>query len=377
MVRKIKTASSNNSSNANLNVSVVKGEDLVNDNSGNEGEELVVTNVSSEVSETQTPDNLGNQGEELMETIVKPEVLETSNPDDLGIEGEELLVTNVNPEVSETPNFDNSSNSTQDNPQFVISQGEQLTNAKTTINKKYKYLHVIDGEKGGVGKSFFARALCHYFASKKIPILIVDADTTNPDVSKVYGGEQIAFSENERKSFDADRIFELALENNVLLNLPAQISNIVDSWYSRNNILDIADNPDVKIKICKWFVSSGAFDSTSLFKDSLEKHGTKIKHILVKNLAFCDATEWEGVVTGLKKEIKNYKNYGVLEVSFPKLAYKERDIVLKDELKFSAALSVESVKKKIGILGQQRVKTFLDSAIASIEAAENALVLHK
>jgi CobQ/CobB/MinD/ParA nucleotide binding domain len=363
---------STSNSNDKLNTIVGENKDLAPDNSS---EVLVKADVNPEVLETPNLGSSDNSDEVLVTADVNPEVLETPNLGSSDNSGEVLVAADANPEVLETPNPDSSLNTTAENPPIVISL--QPPNTKLAIKKKYKYLHIIDGEKGGVGKSFFARALCHYFTSKKIPILIVDADTTNPDVSKVYGGEQIAFSENERKSFDADRIFELALENNVLVNLPAQISNIVDSWYSRNNILDIADNPDVKIKICKWFVSSGAFDSTSLFKDSLEKHGTKIKHILVKNLAFCDASEWEGVVTELKKEIKNYKNYGVLEVSFPKLAYKERDVVLKDELKFEAALSVDSVKQKIGILGQQRVKTFLDSAIASIEAAENTLIFHK
>jgi hypothetical protein len=305
-------------------------------------------NNSRNSSKTSTPVNMN------------PEIAPTTTTD---------ILASMTTDTPLTATTDISLNPTIDNPPTEISQQEP----PSFIAKPTKYLHLVDGEKGGVGKSFFARALCHYFASKEIPVLIVDADTTNPDVSKVYGGEQIAFSENERKSFDADRIFELALENNVLVNLPAQISNIVDSWYERNNILDIASSPDVNIKICKWFVSSGAFDSISLFKDSLEKHGSKIKHILVKNLAFCDASEWQGVVSGLKKEVEDYDSYEVLEVNFPKLAYKERDVMLKDNLRFEAARDFGSVKEKIGILGQQRVKTFLDSAIASIEAAEEKL----
>ncbi len=46
--------------------------------------------------------------------------------------------------------------------------------------------YFIDGDKGGGGKSLFTRAFVHYYlslpADKRPKLLVIDADTTNPDV---------------------------------------------------------------------------------------------------------------------------------------------------------------------------------------------------
>jgi len=65
-------------------------------------------------------------------------------------------------------------------------------NELETVEKHPTKIHLIDGEKGGVGKSLFARVLIQYFMDKKYPFLAVDADRSNPDVlefTKVFVGK--------------------------------------------------------------------------------------------------------------------------------------------------------------------------------------------
>ncbi|MFH7025848.1 MAG: hypothetical protein ACHBN1_10695 [Heteroscytonema crispum UTEX LB 1556] len=83
-------------------------------------------------------------------------------------------------------------------------------------------IHLIDGEKGGVGKSLFATTLMQYFVDKQMKLTLVDADCTNADVSEVYSDGDItaSFSEDEKKSYDANEIFNLALTQSVVVNLP-------------------------------------------------------------------------------------------------------------------------------------------------------------
>jgi hypothetical protein len=46
-----------------------------------------------------------------------------------------------------------------------------------TLNPKTPTkIHKIDGEKGGVGKSLFARTLMHYCLGKKLDVTLVDWD---------------------------------------------------------------------------------------------------------------------------------------------------------------------------------------------------------
>ncbi len=49
-----------------------------------------------------------------------------------------------------------------------------------------KPIFYIGGGKGGVGKSKLTFALINYFYDKNIPILIIDTDTSNPDVYKTH-----------------------------------------------------------------------------------------------------------------------------------------------------------------------------------------------
>lgn len=42
------------------------------------------------------------------------------------------------------------------------------------------------GFKGGVGKSFMAMTVADYFLNKKQTIMVVETDTTNPDIFKTF-----------------------------------------------------------------------------------------------------------------------------------------------------------------------------------------------
>ncbi|KAB8313940.1 mobilization protein [Tolypothrix campylonemoides VB511288] len=222
-------------------------------------------------------------------------------------------------------------------------------------------IHLIDGEKGGVGKSLFARTLMQYAIDKQMKLTLVDADRTNADVSEVYpdGAITASFSEDEKKSYDADEIFNLALTQSVVVNLPAQVYPLVNEWISRNSVLEVGAQYDVAV--VKWFVCTGAYDSVKLFMESLDKFEDTITHVLVKNYAMCD--EWERVLE--KPELKSaIAKYKVKQVIFPKLSFRERDILLEEKLTFAAA---KNYTQKLGVLGTQRVHSFLKQAHGELD----------
>ena len=63
-------------------------------------------------------------------------------------------------------------------------------------------IHLIDGEKGGVGKSFIARTKIQYCLDRNLPFIAVESDRSNPDVSRVYKDicQFAIFSEDEKQS---------------------------------------------------------------------------------------------------------------------------------------------------------------------------------
>jgi hypothetical protein len=192
-------------------------------------------------------------------------------------------------------------------------------------------------------------------------VTLVDADRTNADVSEVYpdGAKTASFSEDEKKSYDADEIFNLALTQSVVVNLPAQVYPLVNEWISRNSVLEVGVQYDVRL--VKWFVCTGAYDSVKLFIESLDKFKDTITHVLVKNEAMCD--EWKRVLE--KPELKSaIAKYKVKEVAFPKLSFRERDILLEEKLTFAAA---KNYTQKLGVLGTQRVHSFLKQAHGELD----------
>jgi hypothetical protein len=224
-------------------------------------------------------------------------------------------------------------------------------------------IHFIDGEKGGVGKSLFARVMVQYCIENKLFYELVEADQSNPDVGAFYpdNHKTAVFSESERKVYEADEIFNLALETSVIVNLPAQVYPAVTDWIERNQILEIGIKN--KVKIHKWFVCSGGYDSVQLFMQSLQKFERRVKHIFVRNFGLCD--DWKHIDENqdLQNLIKTYK---VPVIDFPKFSYRERNILDANRINFSEAKNYG----ELGILGKQRLHRFIKQAFEEIEKAK-------
>jgi len=231
-------------------------------------------------------------------------------------------------------------------------------------------IHLVDGEKGGVGKSLFARVLIEYCIEKKLSYKLVDTDRTNPDVGQIYqpkdycsknkGFKQIFFSEDEKKSYSTDKIFEWALKTPVIVNLPAQVYPLVTDWIEKNNLLTLGAEHGVEV--CKWFVCTGGYDSVTLFIESLRRFEGRLPHVLVRNGGLCDSWSHLDGHEDLQNLIKRDK---VPVIDFPKFGYLERNLI--DEKKWTFATAAKS--NELGIISKQRLKIFLDKAYAAIESA--------
>lgn len=224
----------------------------------------------------------------------------------------------------------------------------------TTIN-------LIDGEKGGVGKSFVAKCMIQYAIDRGLTHTAVETDRSNPDVANVYDCKRAILSEDEKQVFKADRIFDLALEKSLIVSLPSQVHKPLKNWIEKNKLFELS--PQYGITFIKWFVSNGEFDSINLFTKSLKYCGTEVPHILVRNFGLCD--EWSQVSDDLEVQ-KLISDYHVRIIDFPKLGHNERYIINQKQLTFGDARKHEALT----ILGQQRVVNFLKAAYAEFDSTE-------
>lgn len=225
-------------------------------------------------------------------------------------------------------------------------------------------IHLIDGEKGGVGKSLFTRVMVQYAIDNKLEHTLVDADITNQDVKRFYDyAVDAEFSEAVNKGDKADIIFELAREKPVIVNLPANVFPKVNNWIKNGRLLEVADKYGVDI--CKWFVCDGGFESIDLFKQSIDLYKDKMLHIFVKNLGktddwsfLKDNSEFKNLCTKREKTLKM--------IEFPLLYPGDRYFIDSNKFRFDA----KEIEETMPIMSQQRLSTFLSESNQAIESTQ-------
>ncbi|BAZ37579.1 hypothetical protein NIES4101_35020 [Calothrix sp. NIES-4101] len=232
-------------------------------------------------------------------------------------------------------------------------------------NNKYKRpttIHIIDGEKGGCGKSFICRAFIEYCQANAHDMVIVDADISNRDIDKIYPNVEMAFfSDDEKQAYEADKIFEFAFTKSVLVNLPAQVYGNVTNWIQRNDLVSLGE--EYSINFTKWFVSTGGVDSVNFFLKSLDDFGDDITHVFVKNYGLCD--DWEYVET-MPEFLDAVQKYNFYVVDFPKFPFWERNTIDRLSVTFTDAI----LRPELKIVSKQRVKNFLKFAYSVSYASE-------
>jgi|GEM_PF-276225 hypothetical protein len=244
----------------------------------------------------------------------------------------------------------------------IISDEKDFINQEIVASKLPTTIHIIDGEKGGAGKSFFSRAFIEYCASIKYKLAIVDADISNQDIAKTYPGVELAFfSDDDKQAKEADKIFDMAFKRSVVVNLPAQVYLKVTNWITNNNLTELGK--ENSIYFVKWFVCTGGVDSVNFFIKSLDDLGESIPHVFVKNLGLCD--DWE-YVDNMPEFIAAKKKYQFVTMNFPKFPFWERNMIDRLEITFSDALS----HPKLKVISKQRVKNFLKEVYTAFVETE-------
>jgi hypothetical protein len=143
-------------------------------------------------------------------------------------------------------------------------------------------IHFVGGEKGGVGKSVFARLLAQYFIDKPMPFTALDADVSNASLLRVYADYCRPVDLGLLDS--ADDIFTLAGEHpdrHVLVDLPAQGERPLAVWMDNGGIVDLVD--EMKIPLVFWHVMDDSKDAVVALSRLLSRHGSSVRYCVVKN----------------------------------------------------------------------------------------------
>jgi cellulose biosynthesis protein BcsQ len=157
----------------------------------------------------------------------------------------------------------------------------------TLENSAASQIHLIGGEKGGVGKSMVSRLLAQYFIDHEISFVGFDTDRSHGSLLRFYGEHS---SPALTDSYEAlDRIVETAIEQagrRVLVDLAAQTQEPLVKWMDESGVLDMADLSSVGVSY--WHVMDSGRDSVDLLRRLLDRFGQRVQYVLVKTS--CAAT---------------------------------------------------------------------------------------
>ena len=231
-------------------------------------------------------------------------------------------------------------------------------------------IHMVGGEKGGVGKSVLARVLAQYHIDREIPFKAYDGDLSHGALVRYYG--EFADAVDMRNYESADRIAVDAAESGceVIVDLPAQSSLTLDRWVADTGLVEFSN--DIGVVLTLWHVMDDGTDSIRLLKKTLSTYGAGPDYVLVRNYG-CGS---DFSLFDESEEKKNAESVGARIMDLPSLhAGSMRKIDRVGASLWAAANNKdEKIGPTLGLLERQRVKVWLKKAYAELD---RVLVLPK
>lgn len=216
------------------------------------------------------------------------------------------------------------------------------------------YCLLVDSEKGGVGKSTFARVIAQWLVDKEVKVIGFDCDRSNQSFADYYDKtlpiKLAYFTEDKNQAWQADHLLETAIEfeSHLVADLPAQ-THRSQLAYFHNGGLRAAKRS--KLQFIKFFLCT-CYYSAEQFVDSVISFGSEIPHVLVLNEGLCSdfsfLDDFEAFQTLLEE-----RSFPI--VKMPEISYREREVI--NTFRYSYAEAIES--EHLTLVGKQRLADFL------------------
>lgn len=224
-------------------------------------------------------------------------------------------------------------------------------------------IHLIGGEKGGVGKSMVARLLAQYFIDHSMPFTGFDADRSHGALLRFYAGYATPVLVDQYESLDA--IVESATsqpERRILVDLAAQTGESLMRWMDESQLLAVA--LELNLHIRYWHVMDPGRDSVDSLRQLFDRYQSRLNYVLVLNqLRGNDFRIFNE--SGLPARARDYQA-GII----PLRRLHETTVIKIDAASctFSAATQQNDATPGLGVLERQRVKSWLQTAYAALTA---------
>lgn len=226
-------------------------------------------------------------------------------------------------------------------------------------------IHLIGGEKGGVGKSVVARLLAQYLIDRGLPFIGFDTDRSHGALLRFYAGFAAPAPID---SYDAmDEIVEAAVDapgRRVLVDLAAQTHDPLAKWMDESGVLELQQ--EAELAFVYWHVMDSGRDSVDLLKRVLDRFGDRLQYRLVRNELRGD----DFALLEASGEEQRARDLGARTVRLRHLHDGAMQKIDAHSASFwSAQNHADKAATGLGLVDRQRVKLWLRDAYKELDAA--------
>jgi hypothetical protein len=223
-------------------------------------------------------------------------------------------------------------------------------------------IHLIGGEKGGVGKSLVARLVAQYLIDHSIPFLGFDSDRSHGALLRFYQGYASPVVVDQYDSLDA--IVEAATEEperRILVDLAAQTQQSLTNWMDESQLLGLA--PELGLNIRYWHVMDTGKDSVDLLRRLLDRYEERLGYVIVQNQLRGE----EFSILRQSGQLERAQGWGAEVITVKRLQEATVTKIDANSSSFwAASQSDDKSGARLGLLERQRLRNWLKSAYDEI-----------
>ncbi|MBW4456332.1 MAG: hypothetical protein KME55_28570 [Nostoc indistinguendum CM1-VF10] len=277
-----------------------------------------------------------------------------------------------------------------DSIELMNNGSEDKANEESIEQITKKRLVIVTGDKGGVGKSTFARGLVQTYLDKGQRFIGFDADSSNSQLLRFYGQHCHIEPLDIFKTGNIDQFFDemktkanpkvggdgeiIQPESLFLLELPPQSRRILRKFVEEMTFLETAEK-HYNIRVTMVVVISRVIDSINQLIDLHSFCGNQVDYIVVKNLFFGEPDEFTRYknspeVEKIKEKLKSQKS-PFSDIKMPELIERSYDYLDENSMTFRQGMEQTDLPSVKG-----RVTSWLRTFKEEIEQVKESLGLN-
>jgi hypothetical protein len=256
------------------------------------------------------------------------------------------------------------SNTQSNNP---VSENNNKNNNNKDNPEQLRRLVMVTGDKGGVGKSTFARGLAQTYIDNAVNFVGLDADNSNPHLIRFYEKaaniHRLDISNSDKLDEFVDNLKELVYPKSkesgknqeekslILLETPSQFLPNLKILITEMGFLDVVNNK-CKMRVTIVVVISTIIDCITQLLELYSFCGDRVDYVIVKNSFYGETEQFtfydnSQKVKEMEQQVKA-TGHDFTSINMPKLAKKSYDYLDVKNLTFRQGLEQDEYPSVFG-----------------------------